>query len=104
MALDRTALYVPTPPEIMTVLGTKDKATVAWALQVTRPAVFELNQTSPAEIILQGNIVGARFETGLDSRIRTQRESIDRLLEHLKTHCPALLRAEVCPWMEAHKG
>lgn len=101
MGLDRNALYVPTTGEILTVMGTKDDQTVAWAVQMTAQAESPLLDMMYVGLVLRGKIIGARFETGLDSRVRTQKESIDRLMEHLKVHCPALREAAPCHWMEA---
>lgn len=96
MGLDQNAIYVPQPGEILTVLGTKDNQTTAWAFQLTTHA-----GSMQTDLFLRGKIIGARFETVLDIRLRTQRESIDRLMKHLGHHCPALRAASPCSWMES---
>lgn len=97
MGLDRNAIYVPQPGEILTVLGTKDNQTTAWAFQLTTHA-----GSMQTDLLLRGKIIGARFAIGLDNRLRTQRESIDRLMKHLGQHCPALRAAARCEWMETN--
>lgn len=95
MRLDRKALYVPAPQEILTVMGTLDSHTVTWALSLTEPGTWAPRPHGD-HLTLKGRVIAARFETGLDSRLRTQAESIERLLTHLKNHCPALLGTGPC--------
>lgn len=97
---DRDAVYLPKPQEILVVRGAVEARTVMWNLQVTESRWLSSPQPYPIE--LTGRIVGAEFYSGLDFRIANQKASIDRLLDHLRHHCPDLRPQsgdrEVCGW------
>lgn len=47
-------------------------------------------------IQLIGKIKGADFDEGIDGRVTRQRKSIDRLLDHVKAHCPEFNSGQAC--------
>jgi len=94
MSVNREALYVPEPNEILEIIGTKDNKTTGWALNVERA-----QRGAGEKFMVVGRIIGAKFQTDADQRVARQRESLDRLLRHVSTHCPRLLGLGDCPFV-----
>lgn len=53
---------------------------------------------------LTGEVAGAMWSMADDGRIDRQRASIDRLLAHLKKHCPELMGAGQCAHLQREKA
>lgn len=51
-------------------------------------------------VVLRGQIMSARWGLLDDGRVERQRDSIDRLLVHLKQHCPELLGSGKCEHLD----
>jgi hypothetical protein len=86
------------PQQIVTLRTTVDNKTSLWAVN-TREMLWVPGQGNFA-FSLTGNIIGAEFNEAVDERISNQRESITRLLDHLRQHCPGLLGTGKCPHIE----
>lgn len=95
----REAIYTPQPNELLLVRGELTGRTVEWALAISQ-ARFAPGAT-PYALNLDGRIVGARFNDQIDLRIAEQKASINRLLSHLKHHCPNLLGRGGCDWKQS---
>jgi hypothetical protein len=67
--------------------------TASWVVRVD--AGGHLDSRSGA-LTLRGTIKSARWGLLDDGRVERQRDSIDRLLNHLKVHCPELLGTGQC--------
>lgn len=94
MAIDRDLLRQSISDKIMTITYQVDKKTAAIVL---KPSLALIRGTS-IEVI--ADIRDAGYLEGIDKRLDNQRQSIDRLLEHLKQHCPKLLTGEPCNHLE----
>lgn len=95
--INRDAVYMPQPNELLSVRGLVDNRTVMWSFNVTE------GQWMPAPDLsmrLTGRIVGAEFFSGIDERLKNQRDSIDRMLKHLQYHCPMLAGTGGCAHQE----
>ena len=88
MNLRREAIYTPQTNELLVVRGTLDSRTVNWMVSVG--SVKWAPGTGPYEMRLAGRIIGADFNEAIDERIDNQRRSINRLMDHLRAHCPDL--------------
>lgn len=86
--VDRSAIYTPQPNELLLVRGEVAGRTVQWALAVSQ-AQFAPGPV-PFDLVLNAQIVAAQFNDALDLRLTEQKASINRLLEHLRHHCPDL--------------
>lgn len=86
----REAIYTPQPNEILVVRGQIDSRTVQWAFNVEMARFRPSGPDQTFMLNLTGRIVGADFNADLDDRIATQKASINRLMDHLRHHCPDL--------------
>lgn len=87
--LNRDALYLPTPHELLVIRSSLNNCTTEWLLSVEK-AEWQDRPMGDRALSLQAQIVGADFNTDLDSRLGNQRDTINRLLDHLREHCPRL--------------
>jgi hypothetical protein len=95
--LDKTAIYTPQTGQLLVVRGEAADRTVQWLLKLREPARWS-PQPEPYVITIHGTVVGAQFSTEIDERIANQKASIDRLLKHVREHCPEFAVArERCP-------
>lgn len=92
--IDREAVYLPQAGELLVVYGEVKGKTSRWGFQVSENGIWIPG--TDFSLQLKGKILGADFTTQVDDRVARQRESINRLLEHLKTHCPKLLGTGEC--------
>jgi hypothetical protein len=86
--MEREAIYKPESQEILVVRGLLDRRTVMWSYNVSKAEW--LASPEPFTLQMTGRIIGAEFFDGIDERLANQKASIDRLLKHLKHHCPDL--------------
>lgn len=103
--IDQNAFWVPPQGDTIVVQTTVPGHGLAqWSLLLTnRTTVADLplpNRQHGKEVTLQGHLIGAALVPGIQLQIDTQRKSIERLLEHLKQHCPELQGLGKCP----HRG
>lgn len=104
MTVEQGALWHPPVGEIIVVqtdvprLGREGKDVAQWMIRLTEPGVPEraLYTTLPS-VTLTGNIEHAKLAGGLTAQAERQRDSINRLLDHLKQHCPGLNGFSQCP-------
>ena len=92
--INRDAIYLPTKNELVVVRGSNANQTTEWAFNI------DLAQWIPGgkfTLELSGRIIGADFNTDLDSRVSNQKATIDRLLDHVRAHCPQLQARGTCP-------
>jgi hypothetical protein len=82
---------VPKRGEAITVHYSRDDKTYAAVLLVDNIR-FESTNT----LVITGQVRGAGELKGIDSRLDNQKQAIDRLLDHLKVHCPALTGEGKC--------
>lgn len=92
--IDREAVYVPQAGETLVLYGEAKGKTSRWAFQMSENGIWVPG--TDFHLQLKGKIIGADFTTHVDDRVARQRESINRLLEHLKVHCPKLLGHGEC--------
>lgn len=106
MAYEKEAVYLPRANErlIITATAPLDKPTsVWWTFALSADGIW-IPKGAKQELRLQGEIAAAKIADGLDSRISNQKESIDRLLDHLKHHCPQLIDGKTkCPHMSGQE-
>lgn len=99
--VERAAIYTPQPNELLLVRGEVSGRSVDWALAISQ--VQWAPGSLPFDLTVSGRIVAATFNDQLDLRLLENKRSIDRLLAHLKHHCPDL-RAQLgdiftrCDW------
>ena len=103
--MDRQAVYLPPMGEILVVRGSIGSRTTLWNLKVLRSSWLPSSANGEFPIRLSGNITGAEFRDDVDERVTNQKASINRLLDHLKHHCPNLRRGpgdlfSPCDWEE----
>jgi hypothetical protein len=60
-----------------------------WNYKVAK-AQWLLSGDATYMLEMTGQITGAEFFNGVDERLANQKASIDRLMAHLKHHCPDL--------------
>lgn len=96
MIINRDAIYTPQPNELLLVRGEVSGRSVDWALAISQ-ARFAPG-AMPFDLTVSGRIVGADFNDQIDLRVAEQKRSINRLLSHIKRHCPALLGTGGCDW------
>lgn len=100
--IDRNALYTPGKGELVIIRGAVTGRSVDWTLRVRDCAVNVFPTLKPDLCVtttLTGDIVGAGFNDALDARIKNQKESISRLMEHLGRHCPHFFDSSTtCPY------
>lgn len=85
MTINESALIVPPKDGLTLVTFAIEDKSICLAVKVDE-ATFEVGTI----LSLNGPVKGANFLTGIDKRLDNQRRSIERLLAHLKHHCPAL--------------
>lgn len=88
---------VPTPKrgEIVTVTHVADGKSYGTAIRVASVS-FE-----GTRIVIMGQVsAGPKELAGIDARLDNQKQAIDRLLAHLKEHCPTMTAGGKCPHME----
>lgn len=94
MGIERNAVVLLLPNEIATMRIPVGNKTAYWVINTKQ--MLWVPGSGPFAFELQGNIIGSEFNEALDERVATQRQSIDRLLGHLKLHCPKLLGTGDC--------
>jgi hypothetical protein len=84
-AINEAAMQLPPVGQVVMITFEVEGKTICIAGRVGEANFSEGNSFS-----LTAPIFGANFLAGIDRRLDQQRRSIERLLEHLKHHCPAL--------------
>lgn len=113
--INRDAVRAPGPDDLLMVTFTIEGKTAAWAVRTMsfrglfaeptkklgdpEQKVITVPARGDDEFRLEGRIIGANFLTGIDRRLDVQRRSIERLLEHLKVHCPKLNHNGECEFI-----
>lgn len=88
MTIDREAIYTPKLDETLQIIGEmSDGRTTGWLLQVKDCAWVP---GDGYRLGITGQITAAKLNLTRDLLRDTQKASIERLLRHLKHHCPAL--------------
>jgi hypothetical protein len=102
MAIDIGAVFSPPEGTRMFLDGINfDGRQVRWTIQLDNGVLWVPNkmQEHPWEFNLHAHIVDAQFFASIEDRLKNQRESIDRLVNHLKEHCPQLIGVRSCEHM-----
>lgn len=103
MDLDKDAIFTPLRGQVILITATNDdRKEVHWRVRLDNSLLWTPNNGErdlPWTFSLSGHIVGAQFFTSLDQRLTNQRESIDRLMNHLAKHCPQLMGQGSCDHM-----
>lgn len=78
-----------------------DPREITWTLLLDDQALWtpEKMAQNPWEFRLHGHLVDAAFSLSVDQRLANQRDSIDRLVNHLRQHCPQLMGKGSCEHM-----
>lgn len=92
--IDRDAIRTPAAHEILMMRGSIDNKTFEWAINII--GADWLPGTNGWVMQATFQIIGASFSDALDSRLATQRDTIDRLQAHLDRHCSGLATT-FCP-------
>lgn len=93
MTIDRAAIYTPSPREVLIINGATGGRTTNWLMRVNVAAWM------PGEgygLTISGQLTAAKLNPTSDLLRDNQKASIDRLLAHLKHHCPQLLGEGTC--------
>lgn len=85
--INSDAIYTPTAGEILQVIGDSAGRTTNWLLLVKDCAWVPGGEY---RLGITGQITAAKLNPTTDMLRANQKASIDRLLKHLKHHCPAL--------------
>ena len=98
--INRSSVFTPTPGTTIGVHVTDmGQTTHNWQVKLER-GLWIPDAKKNWSLRLEGQLLAAGPMPGIDQRLDNQRASISRLLEHLKTHCPAYQVGGKC----AHPG
>lgn len=104
MTLKIDADAVPTAAELLAegvleIHATKGGRTVILAVKVAKATA--VHSPEWPGYYMEVEISGAGFSGSIDERLNRQANSIERLMGHLKTHCPEFIDVPTsCPFME----
>lgn len=95
--INRTSIFSPKPGALLGIRATNpaDEKTHNWNFQLERGVWLPSDRRAYA-LKLEGHVIAAGTAEGIDQRLENQRAAIDRLLDHLKVHCPKLAHGGEC--------
>lgn len=93
--IEEGSIYKPLAGEIVVVqVGIPKLGTAHWMVRLDSVVMGRMGAVPI--VSLEGIIQHAKFVKGIDLQVDTQRASINRLLEHLRQHCPELMGTGKC--------
>lgn len=103
MGIDRDAIFTPVRG-VNVVIGAihpEGQRETRWTVRLDDQLLWvpSQRQTDLWQFSLTGHVTDSQFFASIDERLKNQRDSIDRMLKHLKQHCPQLLGQGSCEHM-----